>query len=640
MKKAKISLSALAVAGALVSAGIVAAPAATAAPHRRAVPHTAPTWLPGAHSLGDAPGSARSTFRVYLAPRGGMDALKAAVAQVSDPSSAGYRKFVSAPQFHATYDATDATVSTVRGWLSDNKLSVTSVEAHHRYLAVTGSNAAVQQAFGVTMKRFQHRGQVVQANTSAVLVPDAIAPLVSTVSGLDTTVSLVKHNAPPPDGFRNARPCSRYYGQLKATNQADFKTPLPTFNGKALPYAVCGYTGPQFRAAYEGANPTGLSGAGVTVAVIDAYAAPTIAQDAQTYAGRNGDAGYSAGQLTQVVPSSFAHGGTGPNGCDASGWYGEETLDVEAVHAMASDAKIRYYGARSCYDEDIADTQAEVVDENQASIVTNSYGEPEQVPSASQVAADQALFLQAAMQGITFMFSSGDNGDELANTGLRQTDASANDPYVTAVGGTSDAIGGDGSMLFQTGWGTEKYALSADQKSWTPQGFLYGAGGGVSSVFNKPAYQQGVVPDSYGAGRAVPDVAMDADPTTGMLVGETQTFPEGRHYDEYRIGGTSLASPLFAGMTALASQHVGGRLGFLNPTLYSQAGSTVFRDVKGTPPDAGNIRVDYANSLDPTGGLLYSVRTFNQDSSLATRPGWDDVTGVGSPNAGWLTSLK
>jgi subtilase family serine protease len=636
MKKAKTSLSAVAVAGALVAAGIVATPAATAAPHRRAVPRTAPAWVARAHSLGTAPASGRSTFRVYLAPRGGTDALKAAVAKVSDPSSAGYRHFLSASQFHKTYDATDAAVSTVRGWLKDNSLSVTSVEAHHRYLAVTGTNAAVQRAFGVSMKRFRHRGQVVQANTSAVLVPDAIAPLVSTVSGLDTTPGIVTHNAPPPAGFRNARPCSRYYGQLKATYQADFKTPLPKFKGKTLPFAVCGYTGPQFRAAYEGANPDGLSGAGVTVAVIDAYAAPTIAKDAQTYAARHGDAGYAAGQLTQFVPSSFTHQPL----CGPSGWYGEETLDVEAVHAMASDAKIRYYAAQSCLDSDFLDTQTEVVDQNKASIVTNSYGEPENVQSSSQIAAEQTLFMQAGMQGITFMFSSGDDGDELANTAIRQADSSANDPYVTAVGGTSDAIGADGSMLFQTGWGTEKYSLSDDQKSWTPQGFIYGAGGGVSSVFNKPGYQDGVVPGTYGAGRAVPDVAMDADPTTGMLIGETQTFPEGKHYDEFRIGGTSLASPLFAGMTALASQHAGGRLGFLNPTLYSQADSGVFRDVKGTPPDAGNIRVDYANTVDPTGGLLYSVRTFNQDSSLATKPGWDDVTGVGSPRASWLTSLK
>jgi subtilase family serine protease len=617
----------------------MAAPSANAAPKRHTLARTAPTWTARAHSLGRVSGARSSDLRVYLAPRGGTDALKAAVAQVSNPKSRNYRHFLSAKQYHARFDATGATVEQVSNFLRDNDLTVTSVAPDHSYLNVRGRNAAVQEAFGVTLKKFHHRGQVVQANTSAASVPASLGGLVTTVTGLDTTPRLVKHNAPPPAGFRNARPCSRYYGQVAATYQADFKTKLPKFQGKTLPYAVCGYTGPQYRAAYEGAQAGKLTGKGVTVAVIDAFAAPTIAQDASRYASDNGDAGYANGQLTQVVPSSFKHQGTGPNGCDASGWYGEETLDVEAVHAMAGGSSIRYYGAVSCYDEDILDTQKKVVNQDKASIVTNSYGEPEAALGAPLAAAEQQVFLQAAMQGITFMFSSGDNGDELQNTGLKQADASATDPYVTAVGGTADAIGPSGTLQFQTGWGTEKYSLSQDGSQWTPVGYLYGAGGGNSSLYNKPDYQQGVVPSSYGSGRQVPDVAMDADPTTGMLVGETQKFSDGRAYGEYRIGGTSLASPLFAGMTALASEHAGGRLGFLNPTLYSQAGSPVLNDVKGTPPDVGNVRADYVNGEDATDGVTYSVRTFNQDSSLAVRRGWDNVTGVGSPNAKWLTML-
>jgi subtilase family serine protease len=127
-----------------------------------------------------------------------------------------------------------------------------------------------------------------------------------------------------------------------------------------------------------------------------------------------------------------------------------------------------------------------------------------------------------------------------------------------------------------------------------------------------------------------------------MLIGLTQTYPDGsEHYGEYRIGGTSVASPLFAGMTALLLQHAGGsRLGLLNPTIYHQFGSKSFTDIQGTPPNAGNVRVDYANGVDPTDGLVYSVRTFNQDSSLQIAPGWDDVTGIGSPNANWLTSVS
>jgi subtilase family serine protease len=635
MTKAKISLSALAV-GAMVATAVATVPAANAAPHRRAVPRTAPSWVSHTDSLGKVASGKSTSFRVYLAPRGGTDALKAAVADVSTPGSSSYRHFLSAKQYHARFDAPRSTVTAVSGFLRDNHLAVTSVEAHNRYLQVRGSAADVQKALGVTLKKFRHHGQVVQANTSAVTLPADIASDVITVTGLDTTPSKMTHDAKAPAGFRNARPCSHYYGQVQAKYQADFKTPLPKFRNQTLPYAPCGYTGPQFRAAYEGANQGKLSGAGVTVAIIDAYAAPTIAKDSNRYAENNGDGSFAPGQLTEENAASFrrqkACGG-------APGWWGEETLDVEAVHAMAPDSNIRYYGARSCFDNDLLAAQTQVVDDDIASIVTNSYGEPEAGLSADQAAAEQQVFLQAAVQGISFMFSSGDDGDELANTGIKQPDTSASDPYVTAVGGTADAIGDGGQMMWQTGWGTVKYSLSQNGNSWDPVGYLYGAGGGDSRVFNKPAYQQGVVPNTLATGRGVPDVAMDADPNTGMLVGETQKFSDGTYYDEYRIGGTSLASPLFAGMTALASQSAGGRLGFLNPAIYSQAGTPVFSDVKGAPRDAGVVRVDYANSEDASDGLLYSVRTFDQDSSLVTVKGWDDVTGVGSPNSSWLTSM-
>jgi len=284
---------------------------------------------------------------------------------------------------------------------------------------------------------------------------------------------------------------------------------------------------------------------------------------------------------------------------------------------------------------------AKVVRQNKASIVSNSWGEPEEAAGADVIAGFEQVFLRGALQGISFLFSSGDNGDELQNTGLKQADFPTSSPNVTAVGGTSDAIGAAGQFDFQTGWGTQKYALSADGASWTPQGFLYGSGGGYSNLFNRPDYQSKVIPAGAPAGRAYPDVAMDADPTTGMLVGETQTFPSGPAYGEYRIGGTSLASPLMAGVQALTQQRAGARLGFINPALY-KAGKNrpgLFLDVAGPGPDAGNVRADYANSLDASGGILYSVRTFNQDSSLAVGPGWDDVTGFGSPSPKYINAF-
>jgi subtilase family serine protease len=120
-----------------------------------------------------------------------------------------------------------------------------------------------------------------------------------------------------------------------------------------------------------------------------------------------------------------------------------------------------------------------------------------------------------------------------------------------------------------------------------------------------------------------------------MLIGETQTFAEGKHYDQYRIGGTSLASPLFAGITALGLENAGSAEGLLNPMIY--ANPSAFTDVKRAPAShAGDVRVDFANSVDATNGLVYSVRTFGDDSSLFAHGGWDDVTGVGTAGPAWI----
>lgn len=600
------------------------------------IPNSKPSWLSKATHLGDAAASARTTAKVYLAPTGGLDALKAAAIAVATPGSASYGKFLTPAQYRARYAPSAAAVSTVESYLRSAGLTVTGVESSNRYISVSGDAAAAKKAFAAPIGRYKHGGRTVQAPTSTLRLPVSLAGLVSTVTGLDTSPHTVKPAAstpaPPPAGFRNARPCSTDYGQLAATKQADFKTPLPKFQGKTIPFTVCGYTGPQFRAAYEG-NTT-LDGSGATVAIVDAYAAPTIASDANTYAENHGDGSYTKGQLTQVTPSSYTD--AGPDDCDASGWFGEETLDVEAVHAMAPRANIRYYGAKSCNDDDFLITLATVVDQNKADIVSNSWADYEAAETTDSVAAYEQVFLQGAVQGISFTFSSGDDGDELAATGIKQVDYPASDPYVTGVGGTATAIGAGGVLLGQTGWGTSTYSLSTNGKSWVAGGYLYGAGGGSSSLFNKPSYQNGVV---GGGARQVPDVSLDADPQTGMLIGETQAFSDGTYYDEYRVGGTSLASPLFAGFTALSLQKAKHRVGLLNPTIYTA--KAAFTDVTAAFPDAGNVRVNYNNSENGDDGLSYIVRTFgNPDSSLLVKKGYDNVTGVGTPNTKWLTAIK
>src|SRR3954451_5549483 len=155
---------------------------------------------------------------------------------------------------------------------------------------------------------------------------------------------------------------------------------------------------------------------------------------------------------------------------------------------MAPDANVAYYGAKSCFDKDLAESLRTVVDDNKASIVTNSWGEPESAESPEFVVAFEQIFQQGAMQGISFMFSSGDSGDEVDNTGTKQADYPASDPWITSVGGTSTGIGPAGNLQFQTGWGTDKYSLA--DGAWSFVGYLYGAGGGYSGLFSRPDWQQ------------------------------------------------------------------------------------------------------------------------------------------------------
>ena len=141
--------------------------------------------------------------------------------------------------------------------------------------------------------------------------------------------------------------------------------------------------------------------------------------------------------------------------------------------------------------------------------------------------------------------------------------------------------------------------------------YLYGSGGGTSRVFSEPWYQKGVVPDAlarqnqtgHDRGRVVPDISMLADPNTGFVIGITQTFPDGVYYDQYRIGGTSLACPLMAGLMADADQLDGFHHGFINPLLYHFTAHTpAISDV--LPAGGGVVRVDYANGTDASDGFV------------------------------------
>src|SRR5207253_3958839 len=186
----------------------------------------------------------------------------------------------------------------------------------------------------------------------------------------DALVHPGSSNAPPPAAFVNAPPCSKYWGEKTVQNS-------PTPDGTVLPlspdaFAPCGYAGVQLQGAYGLANAiaSGTDGRGVTVAVIDAYASPTIAEDIETYSTLHG-LPTTHGLFRQVVAPGTFNRPQNPRQ-DPQGWSGKETLDIEAVHTMAPGASIVYVGAPNNY-ADLDSALNHVVDQHLGDIVTNSY---------------------------------------------------------------------------------------------------------------------------------------------------------------------------------------------------------------------------------------------------------------------------
>lgn len=611
------------------------------ASNRTTLPGSVPSWANAKNYTGAADPNTTIGFRVYLGWNN-PSAVEALAQAVSDPHSSSYGQYLTSAQFRQQFAPSQAQVGAVQSWLRSQGFNVEYTPQNNHYISAEGTIAQAITAFGTTFGMYNVQGLNVRSPSTNVSIPSSLVGIVSGVIGLDDSAQFVHTNhtigdAPPPAAFVSAQPCSAYWGEKQAVG---FTNPYGT---GTLPYAPCGYTPSQIKGAY---GISGYDGSGQTVAIIDAYAAPTIVQDVNQWSINRGLLPLKSNQLTQVVaPGTYHHPEAGKKQ-DPQGWYGEETLDVEAVHGMAPAANIVYVGAPNNF-QDLDAALNNVVDKQLAQIVTNSYGFNTELLAPGFIKPYEDTILQGAVEGIGIYFSSGDNSDESLVQGYRTTDWPASSPFVTAVGGTSLAVGASNHYLFETGWGSTTSSWTGTNWSPTPPGsWLYGAGGGVSQVFAEPSYQTGVVPNSVftaqgRTGRAVPDIAAFADPNTGYLIGETQTFPDGSvKYSEYRIGGTSLSSPIMAGIMALADQAAGHRHGFANPLFYSLAGNAAFKDIVNPASTLAVVRTNYNNGVDMSGGLNYRLRTLNQTLSLQTAPGYDDVTGLGTPTSAFLSALS
>jgi subtilase family serine protease len=317
---------------------------------------------------------------------------------------------------------------------------------------------------------------------------------------------------------------------------------------------------------------------------------------------------------------------------------------------MAPGANIVYVAAANS-GQDLDAALNQVVDHQLATIVTNSYGWSTEALPPGFIKPYLDIQIQAAIEGIGVYFSSGDDGDESFGQGAQYATADwpASSPFVTAVGGTSLAIDASNNYMWETGWESGTASLVAG--AWSPDttgNYLYGGGGGTSRLFAEPWYQStygvsSTLTGKYGsAGRVLPDISALGDPNTGFLLGQTQTFPDGHAaFSYFRIGGTSLSSPLTAGMMAVVEQQLGRPIGFANPTIYkaAKANPSAFHDVTASSGLAV-VRANYRNSVDDTAGYSYILRSLGFDNLLTIHaaPGYDDVTGVGTPKGTAFTA--
>ena len=563
---------------------------------------TAPT-VDGA----DVAPNSRLVFRIHLAMRGRADA-EALARSVSDPHGPRYEHYLSSSAWRARFSPTADSVARLETYLRGFGLQVTYVPANRLYLQVVGTPAQISAAFRTPI---ESESSAAAAEVTSPSLPLSLAPLVIGMTGELTT-----RTRGAPDIATQAVPtgvdCSDYWGQRSGG-------PMDRYEGKALPLLPCGYSAAQMRSAYgvDSLVSSGIDGNGQTVVIVGWHGDPsTLTNDLAAFRSMNRQSAFP-GQLTIVraVP------GSKPQSCDGAGWAEESRLDVESVDAMAPAARIVFVASAGCHLQDLYAGVNQAVDQQLGHIVSLSWGKGETELEPALIAAYDQTLLEAAATGVGVFAASGDTGDHVGQFDrVTQTAFPASSPWVTAVGGTSLGIGRDGRRVFEVAWGTD--LLWPSGRGWTPP---YppdtGSGGGMSVIEPFPWYQRGAtVPDG---GRNVPDIAMEADPLTSMVI--ARALPHGAWEADPGVGGTSAAAPLMAGLEALADDAAGRPHGFATPAIYALRGTAAIVDVV-TP---ATVIAGY----DPPsqGGPIVAVFG-DGDSGLSPARGWDPMTGLGVPD--------
>ena len=599
------------------------------------------------------------------------------VQQQNQKGSSSFHKWITQDQFNSMFGPTAQEVNSVMNYLSAKNLTVLAVAENNLYVKVEGTVAQIQHAFGVQIHNYNFNGRIHRSNTADPSVNDAAGAHVAAVSGMDDYGFQPANMRPVgPDGtaaapmplasganglffesqcFRGTQTQTFTAGTTSATYSGNrYGSDITNSNLGHLP--PCGYQPSELHTAYNmnGLYGAGLDGSGETVVITDAYGSPTIETDAEVFSQVYGLPDLTADNFQVLrAPGAVNHPPSGPLS-GAAAWFDEITLDVEWVHAMAPGARIvLVIGPNNGSDLDEAVNYAVV--HHLGNTISNSWSSVEGLGNPAQFNRDNRILQMAAAQGIDVNFSSGDSGDFTPDFGFKTVGFPTSSPFATGVGGTTLVLNSENGIAFQTGWGNNLTRVADTVALGSPPmnpplhlGFQGGAGGGPSLTFPKPGFQSSLP----GTMRMVPDIALLADPFTGVEIIETVNG----QLSVGVIGGTSVACPMFSAIMAIAAQKNGhAGLGQAAPLVYNlPAGAVTDITNVGSPNNvSGSITTSSGTtsySADqlaaplgtsaPYYSALYNspfstrwfVITFGTDTSLSAAPGWDNVTGVGTPN--------
>lgn len=583
----------------VVCAGILTACASapSASADRHSLPDTAPDWAKSAAQSGDSSEPDGVTSAVVL----------------------------------FTENADAASISAARTWLVTAGLDLGDQHDSVHSQSISGSYDDFARAFSTTFATTDIHGRTAVVPTTDLSVPadltaiETVAGLVSTDAMqptlVDSSATSASETASTASATASAAAasttpitsddCAAYWGQTLSSEWPESVTVEHRSN------ALCGYGPQQLRAIHQ--LPDDATGAGATIAIVGVFDDATVEANTNAYFTKAGAQPLRDGQYTHHAPANPDN-----NRCGGpSSWTVEQHLDVQAVHAMAPDANIVYWGSDTCEAQSLYLRLLDAVENGTPDVISLSFGAPEELDTDADRTLLSRVLVEGASRGISIFASTGNDGD-YSQAGDHQdgTDVAspASSPYVTAVGGASIGLNADNTVAVEAGW--EVQTRFARNGAIVPPGFIYGAGGGESAYYDRPSWQRDTL-SQPGTKRLLPDVASLSDPNTGFIV----NAPSNGVVSAEPHGGTSLATPMVASMVAIAKVRNGIHVGLASPALYALAGSAAITDVQ--PASAATW---FRRS--PSTGALWLETLYMWDAkpqSLQSGPGWDRVTGLGIP---------